>query len=180
MGKVREDKRREATDGHDGTWVAHPGLVPIATEEFDTVLGKKPNQIDRLRDDVNVTPEQLLEVPQGTITEEGLRNNIRVGIQYLEAWLGVGRVRRRHDGRQSRPLRDRRVKDPEHDKYARHANHGRGHSCGDYDATTAPVELRHHLIYTARPASVPGRRPPELIRRLFTGPSQVEPKIKAR
>jgi len=88
MEKVREDKRREATDGHDGTWVAHPGLVEIATEEFEKVLGKKPNQIDRQRDDVNVTAEQLLEVPKGTITEEGLRTNIRVGIQYLEAWLG--------------------------------------------------------------------------------------------
>ena len=88
MEKVREDKRREATDGHDGTWVAHPGLVQIATEEFDKVLGNKPNQIDRQRDDVNVRPEQLIEVPSGTITEEGLRNNIRVGIQYLEAWLG--------------------------------------------------------------------------------------------
>jgi len=68
--------------------VAHPGLVEIATEEFDKVLDKKPNQIDRQRDDVNVKAEQLLEVPRGTITEEGLRNNIRVGIQYLEAWLG--------------------------------------------------------------------------------------------
>jgi malate synthase len=88
LQKVREDKRREATDGHDGTWVAHPGLVPIAREEFDKVLGNKPNQINRQRDDVSVTPEQLVEVPQGTITEEGLRMNIRVGIQYLEAWLG--------------------------------------------------------------------------------------------
>src|SRR5204863_1750547 len=88
MEKVREAKRREATDGHDGTWVAHPGLVQIATEEFDKVLGKRPNQIDRRRDDINVTVEQLLEVPKGTITEEGLRHNIRVGIQYLEAWLG--------------------------------------------------------------------------------------------
>src|SRR6185369_10079977 len=66
----------------------HPGLVEIATEEFDKVLGKNPNQIGRQRDDVSVTPEQLLEVPKGTITEEGLRTNIRVGIQYLEAWLG--------------------------------------------------------------------------------------------
>ncbi len=88
LQKVREDKRREATDGHDGTWVAHPGLVPIAREELDKVLGEKPNQIHRRRDDVSVTPEQLLEVPKGTITEEGLRTNIRVGIQYLEAWLG--------------------------------------------------------------------------------------------
>jgi malate synthase len=88
LQKVREDKRREATDGHDGTWVAHPGLVTVAREEFDKVLGTKPNQIDRLRDDVHVTEAQLIEVPKGTITEEGLRTNIRVGIQYLEAWLG--------------------------------------------------------------------------------------------
>lgn len=88
LEKVREDKRREATDGHDGTWVAHPGLVQIAREEFDRVLGDKPNQRDRQRPDVAVTPQQLLEVPRGSITEEGLRQNIRVGIQYLEAWLG--------------------------------------------------------------------------------------------
>jgi len=88
LEKVREDKHREATDGHDGTWVAHTGLVRIASEEFDQVLGQRPNQIDRRRDDVKVTAEQLLEVPKGTITEEGLRHNIRVGLQYLEAWLG--------------------------------------------------------------------------------------------
>jgi malate synthase len=88
LAKVREDKHREATDGHDGTWVAHPGLVAIAREEFDKVLGDQPNQIDRQRKDVHVTAEQLVEVPKGTITEEGLRTNIRVGIQYLEAWLG--------------------------------------------------------------------------------------------
>jgi malate synthase len=87
LQKVREDKRREAADGHDGTWVAHPGLVSIAKEEFDQVLGAKPNQIDRLRDDVGTAPEQLLEAPKGSITEEGLRNNICVAIQYLEAWL---------------------------------------------------------------------------------------------
>lgn len=88
LQKVHEDKRREATDGHDGTWVAHPGLVPIALEEFDRVLGRKPNQIDAQRRAVTVAAEQLLEVPTGTITEEGLRGNIRVAIQYLEAWLG--------------------------------------------------------------------------------------------
>jgi malate synthase len=88
LQKVREDKRREATDGHDGTWVAHPGLVQIAREEFDKVLGDRPNQIYRLREDATATPRQLIEVPQGTITEEGLRTNIRVGIQYLEAWFG--------------------------------------------------------------------------------------------
>ena len=88
LTKVREDKKREATDGHDGTWVAHPGLVSIAREEFDRVLGSKPNQIDRQRQDVSATAEQLIEVPKGSITEQGLRLNIRVGIQYLEAWLG--------------------------------------------------------------------------------------------
>jgi malate synthase len=93
LRKVREDKNREATDGHDGTWVAHPGLVEIAREEFDRVLGGQPNQISRQRDDARVTAAALLEVPQGTITEEGLRLNIRVGIQYLEAWLrGLGCV----------------------------------------------------------------------------------------
>src|SRR5204862_3995618 len=83
LAKVREDKRREATDGHDGTWVAHPGLVPIALEEFDRVLGTKPNQIDRPIGSTRVLASQLLEPPVGTITEEGLRSNIRVGIQYL-------------------------------------------------------------------------------------------------
>jgi malate synthase len=93
LTKVRADKKREAEDGHDGTWVAHPGLVAIAMEEFDRVLGDKPNQIDRMRDDVNVTAADLLEVPQGDITEAGLRANISVGIQYLAAWLcGVGCV----------------------------------------------------------------------------------------
>ena len=88
LEKVREDKRREATDGHDGTWVAHPGLVPIAMEEFDRALGNKPNQMDRPLGSEGVLASQLLEPPTGTITEEGLRGNIRVGIQYLAAWLG--------------------------------------------------------------------------------------------
>ena len=93
LEKVRQDKRREATDGHDGTWVAHPGLVQIAMEEFDKVLGEKPNQIDRQRDDVQVTAADLVEIPQGDITEQGLRTNISVGIQYIEAWLrGLGCV----------------------------------------------------------------------------------------
>jgi len=86
MEKVREDKRREAGDGHDGTWVAHPGLVPIAKEIFDKHM-PQPNQIDRQRDDVNVTASDLLKVPDGTITEQGLRTNVNVGVAYLEAWL---------------------------------------------------------------------------------------------
>ena len=86
LQKVREDKIREAGDGHDGTWVAHPGLVAIAAAEFDRLM-PRPNQIDRLREDVAVTRDDLLKVPVGTITEPGLRTNIRVGIEYMAAWL---------------------------------------------------------------------------------------------
>ena len=84
--KVREDKEREASDGHDGTWVAHPGLVPLAMEVFDHHM-PTPNQIDRLRRDVNVTAADLLKVPTGTITEAGLRQNVNVAIRYLASWL---------------------------------------------------------------------------------------------
>lgn len=87
LAKVRADKVREVTDGHDGTWVAHPGLVPIAKGIFDEKM-TTPNQIARKRDDVHVTAADLLAVPTGTRTEDGLRHNIRVGIQYLESWLG--------------------------------------------------------------------------------------------
>jgi malate synthase len=87
LAKVRADKEREATDGHDGTWVAHPGLVPVAMEIFNRVM-PSPNQIERQRDDINVTADDLLKVPAGTVTEGGLRTNISVGIQYIEAWLG--------------------------------------------------------------------------------------------
>ena len=87
LAKVRADKEREAQDGHDGTWVAHPALVTIAKEEFDKVM-TGPNQIDRLREDVQITASDLLVVPEGSITESGLRTNIDVGIQYMAAWLG--------------------------------------------------------------------------------------------
>jgi malate synthase len=87
MEKVRADKRREAQDGHDGTWVAHPGLVPVALEIFNELM-PTANQIHRQRLDVHVTDDDLLRVPEGPITEKGLRWNIRVGVQYLEAWLG--------------------------------------------------------------------------------------------
>jgi malate synthase len=86
LQKVREDKTREATDGHDGTWVAHPGLVHIAKEEFDKAM-PTANQVSRLREDVSVSAEDLLKLPEGTITEEGLRTNISVGVQYMAAWL---------------------------------------------------------------------------------------------
>jgi len=85
--KVRADKLREVTDGHDGTWVAHPGLVPVAMEAFNQHM-PGPNQIARLREDVHVTAADLTTPCTGAITEEGLRTNIRVGVQYLEAWLG--------------------------------------------------------------------------------------------
>ncbi|WP_407072325.1 malate synthase A [Planococcus liqunii] len=84
--KVAEDKRREATDGHDGTWVAHPGMVEVAMEQFDELM-PTPNQIHRKREDVSVTAKDLVEVPNGSITEEGLRSNISVGIQYIASWL---------------------------------------------------------------------------------------------
>jgi malate synthase len=89
IGRVRDDKVREASDGFDGTWVAHPDLVPVAAAEFDRVLGERPNQVDRLRDEVEVTAEQLLDVAStpGETTEDGLRNNVSVGIQYLANWL---------------------------------------------------------------------------------------------
>lgn len=92
MEKVVADKQREVTDGHDGTWVAHPGLVPVAMAEFDQIM-TEPNQIGKLREDVNVTAADLLKVPEGVITEKGLRTNINVGLLYLEAWLrGLGCV----------------------------------------------------------------------------------------
>jgi malate synthase len=86
LAKVRADKEREAKDGHDGTWVAHPGLVPIAREIFDKYM-PTPNQIFRKREDVDVTAADLLAIPQGTITLAGLRLNADVGIQYMAAWL---------------------------------------------------------------------------------------------
>src|ERR1700719_1987760 len=92
MEKVRADKLREAGDGHDGTWVAHPGLVAIAKEVFDREM-TQPNQIARKRQDVHVTASDLVAVPKGTITEAGLRQNLNVGIGYIEAWLrGTGCV----------------------------------------------------------------------------------------
>lgn len=90
--KVKRDKEREARDGHDGTWVAHPGLVPVALEQFNSFM-PTPNQIHRKREDVNVTEADLVELPSGGITEQGLRTNITVAIQYIEAWLsGRGAV----------------------------------------------------------------------------------------
>jgi malate synthase len=92
IASVRADKERESTDGHDGTWVAHPALVPIAREIFDRNM-PEPNQIDRRRDDVAVTAADLLAVPPGTPTETGVRTNIAVALGYIEAWLrGIGCV----------------------------------------------------------------------------------------
>ena len=93
--KVTEDKTREADDGFDGSWVAHPGMVDALREVFDKVLGDRPNQLEKTREDVHVTAAQLLDVAStpGEVTEEGLRSNISVGIQYLESWLrGSGAV----------------------------------------------------------------------------------------
>ena len=90
LTRVREDKLRESADGCDGTWVAHPDLVPIAMECFDAVLGARPNQKDRLRPEVDVQDYEIttVQVPGGRITEAGVRQNVSVGLQYLNAWLG--------------------------------------------------------------------------------------------
>src|SRR5262249_22629548 len=93
LAKVREDKLRESSDGFDGTWVAHPDLVPIARPIFEQALGGRPHQLERLREEVAVTAAELIDarVPGGEVTEAGLRTNVSVGIQYLESWLrGVG------------------------------------------------------------------------------------------
>jgi malate synthase len=93
LAKVRADKERESGDGFDGTWVAHPDLVPVAKEVFDGVLGKRPNQKDQTRDEVAVAAEQLLDftVDGGAVTVAGVRANIRVALAYLDSWLrGVG------------------------------------------------------------------------------------------
>src|SRR5205823_2476447 len=93
LAKVTEDKRREAGDGFDGTWVAHPDLVPVAKAEFDAVLGDRSNQVSRKRDDVHVTEGQLVDfdIPGADVTEDGLRVNVSVGVRYVDAWLqGVG------------------------------------------------------------------------------------------
>ncbi len=93
LAKVREDKEREAGDGFDGTWVAHPDLVPVAMEVFDRFLGQRSNQKERLREDVAVDAGDLLDmtVPGGRVTEAGVRQNVSVGLQYLDSWLrGTG------------------------------------------------------------------------------------------
>src|SRR4051812_14744168 len=95
FAKVEADKAREAGDGFDGSWVAHPGMVETCRKVFDSVLGSSPNQLGKLREDVTVTADQLLDVAStpGSVTEAGLRNNVSVAIQYLAAWLdGTGAV----------------------------------------------------------------------------------------
>jgi malate synthase len=92
LAQVRADKEREATDGHDGTWVAHPGLVPVALEVFDRVM-PQANQIEKQLPDYHATANDLLQVPEGTISEAGVRQNVAVGLGYVEAWLrGIGCV----------------------------------------------------------------------------------------
>ncbi len=92
MHKVRADKLREVRNGHDGTWVAHPGLVPVAQEVFDEHMPSE-NQVDRQLTDIRIAAKDLLEVPLGPITEKGVRTNVSVGLLYLEAWLrGYGAV----------------------------------------------------------------------------------------
>jgi malate synthase len=90
IAKVRDDKQREAADGCDGSWVAHPDLVPVVTEVFDAVLGSRPNQLDRQRADVSVDGQQLLDfaIDGSSVTAEGVLSNVAVSLRYLSAWLG--------------------------------------------------------------------------------------------
>src|SRR5690606_41535367 len=93
LEKVRADKQREAADGFDGTWVAHPDLVQVARDEFDAVLDGRPHQLDKQRDDVTVTAADLLDVSStnGSITLAGVRENVSIGIRYIDSWLrGIG------------------------------------------------------------------------------------------
>ena len=93
LAKVREDKERESGDGFDGSWVAHPDLVPVCTEVFDAALGERPNQLERLREDVVPDEAALLSIPDtpGEITDAGVHTNVSVGVRYLDSWLhGVG------------------------------------------------------------------------------------------
>jgi malate synthase len=95
LARVADDKRREAGDGFDGTWVAHPDLIPTALAEFDAVLGERPNQVERQRDDVDVSADDLLDVrgADATVTDAGVRSNVSVALRYIEAWLrGTGAV----------------------------------------------------------------------------------------
>ncbi len=95
LEKVGADKRREAADGFDGTWVAHPDLIGTARAEFDAVLGERRNQLDRLREDVTVTADQLLDIrsANGQVTDEGVRGNVSIALRYIESWLrGIGAV----------------------------------------------------------------------------------------
>jgi malate synthase len=95
LAGVRADKEREAADGFDGTWVAHPDLVAVAAEQFGAVLGERPNQVERQREDVQVGAAELLDVPStpGDVSEEGVRSNVQVGIEYIDSWLkGNGAV----------------------------------------------------------------------------------------
>jgi malate synthase len=87
IDKVRADKEREVREGHDGTWVAHPGLVPVAMEVFDSHM-PQPNQLDNLREDVDVNSDDLLRIPEGQVTQAGLRNNVSAALRYMAAWLG--------------------------------------------------------------------------------------------
>ncbi len=93
LAKVREDKERESRDGFDGSWVAHPDLVPVCTEVFDAALGERPNQLERLREDVVPDEAALLSIPDtpGEVTDAGVHTNVSVGVRYLDSWLhGVG------------------------------------------------------------------------------------------
>ena len=140
LDKVRADKRREAEDGHDGTWVAHPGLVPVAREMFAAAM-TGPNQLDKLRNDVQVTRDDLLAVPAGSRSDTGLRHNIRVGIQYLEAWLrGTGCVPLYH------LMEDAATAEISRSQIWQWLKHGASLQGGPHDGEPLTVERVHRTI----------------------------------
>ena len=160
LSRVREDKEREAGDGFDGTWVAHPDLVPVAAEVFDRVLGARPNQKDRLREDVRVSAAELLDVavPGGRLTEAGVRQDVSVGLRYLDAWLRGQRRRRdrQPDGgrgdRRDQPLPALAVAPPR-DPSGRRASRRRGPVLGDPRRGAGPSRRTVEPVGSARPPS---------------------------
>jgi malate synthase len=173
MAQVRADKEREATDGHDGTWVAHPGLVAIAKEPFDRLM-PQPNQIDKKLPGFRVTAADLLQVPKGDITEAGLRQNLVVGMGYLESWLrGIGCVPLFHLMEDAATAEISRSQLWQWIRHGAHLKDGRKIDVALCDA------ILHEELAKAK-ASVPAGQYPsydkaaELMRQMYTSPTFVD------
>ena len=168
---VRADKMREASDGFDGSWVAHPDLVPVALDVFETALGHADHQLHRQRPDVAVTAKQLLdvEVPGGTITNDGVRNNVYVALQYLSAWLqgsGAVAIYNRHSGNcqipdlaMATPFRLDRTGICDHSRHDTHLSNPRRRRTQTSLAPSSAHRVRprvHHLCHTCDERQIRG------------------------